>query len=222
MEAQIGKYHNLVWPGTSPAYISPQQKTFRWLDWPMGDPYNANDYATVAGEPKDQSKAEVVAAVVNLTNIYSGGEVRFDWYRDRDKKLLFTFKHTVPSPSSKGYDYWSWYSVFSWIGKFPHEINEPGGYIVQITSSWGNQAIDFVVEGISITKIVAEISSDPAYPKGEGWVKVNITGIGSGMYAVTDNDAEILRESYNAGTGSTWTKYFKMLPGTHKVCAGEI
>lgn len=157
----FGKYHNLVWPGDSPAYISPGQTDFYWRNYPMGDPYDSTYYATVAGEPVSESKSEVPSVAVNFENIYSGGTVTMKWYKASTGELLYSYSHTIPDPSDEGYDYWSWYSIFSWIGKFSHEIDTPGQYYVEINSPWKDTTRHFnVIEeqpdvGFTITGVQA-------------------------------------------------------------------
>ncbi len=140
-EFYFGEYHNLH--SGSPPYLSPQQTAFSWFDYPMGDPYNADDYATVVGEPLANSRAEVPSQLFIARNIFSGGSVTGTWYRDRDKKVLYTFTIPIPDPSTQGYTYWDWYAVWSWIGKFPHEMSEPGHYFVTVETTWGSHTHDF-------------------------------------------------------------------------------
>lgn len=157
----FGRYHNLVWPGDSQAYISPEQTDFNWKNYPMGDPYNSTYYATVAGESVSESKSEIPSVAVNFENLYSGGTVTMKWYKASTGELLYTYSHTIPDPSDRGYDFWEWYSVFSWIGKFSQEIDTPGQYYVEIESPWKDTTKHFdVVEtqpdvGFAITGVQA-------------------------------------------------------------------
>lgn len=159
----FGKYHNLVWPGNSKAYITPEQDSFSWDDYPMGDKNNPDDYATVAEEPVSISKAEICSVITNYKYLTTGGTVAHKWYKNSNNDLLFTFEQTIPNPQSYGYDYWEWYSIFSWIGKFPSEIDEPGEYYVHVTSPWNSNYIYFTVEETNledITKITDNTKSD--------------------------------------------------------------
>jgi len=141
---QFGKYHNMNC-STAPWTIYPQQTKFQFADYPWGDPDNPDDYATVECEPQSLSRAEMCAAMFNLSNIYEGGRVSFSWYRDRDKLNFLTIRFDVPDPNEYGYEYWEWFSVACWTGKFPIEISEPGHYFVVIESPWGNRTVDFDV-----------------------------------------------------------------------------
>lgn len=141
IEFYFGKYHNLH--SGQPPTLSPQQFSFDFNDYPMGDSYNPDDYATSIDEPLSQSKAEVPAQLFIIRNLTEGGSFTGTWYRDRDKKILYQFTYPIPSPQSQGYDYWNWYAIWSWIGKFPHEMNEPGHYFVTLNTTWANRTIDF-------------------------------------------------------------------------------
>ena len=141
---QFGKYHNMNC-STGPWQIYPQQTSFNFSEYPWGDNDNENDYATVACEPQSQSRAEMCAVLFNLANLYEGGRVTFRFYRDRDKLNFFTIKIDVPHPGEEGYEYWVWFSVAAWVGKFPTEIAEPGHYFVTVESPWGNRTVDFDV-----------------------------------------------------------------------------
>ena len=64
--------------------------------------------------------------------------------------------HIVPPPGD--YEYWEWYSVYSWIGYFSHEINEPGDYYVVIESSWlPSHRIDFRVNDFEVVDLCGKI-----------------------------------------------------------------
>jgi len=47
------------------------------------------------------------------------------YYNIATNKLLFESDFDIPEPSTKGYTYWTWYRIFSWIGHCSWEINEP-------------------------------------------------------------------------------------------------
>lgn len=170
---QIGKYHSLSLPASGGFVISSQQSSFNWADWPMGDPYNADDYATVVGEPQAQSRAEMPAFVSTVNYIYTGGTMKHTWYRDKDNTVIFQTSYTVPDPKSQGWEYWIWYSICSWTGKFPHEIYEPGRYRVVSETSWGTSTTTYCVLGPATV--------DVRVAKGAGTINVykNGTYIGS-------------------------------------------
>jgi len=152
----LGKYHSATSSGNSPADVY-ETRTFNLKDYPLGDNFNSNDYATNIGEPKEQSKSEMAIAIFNVFDIYSGGTVNMKWYSDYDDALMFSKDYAIPDPKTKGYTYWKWYTVYTWIGHFPkgtssqypHEINKEGTYRVVITTSWKNAEIAFTVNGCS-------------------------------------------------------------------------
>lgn len=150
----IGKYHSLSWDGSSPASV-PSQTSFDLADWPFGDAFNELDYAVVANEPISQSRSEIVIAVFNIYSLYSGGTVTFNWRKEKDDSLLHSIDYYIPSPSTQGKEYWSWYSAMSWIGYFPCEINEVGGYYVDILSPWHSQRIYFDAIGTSYIDFIS-------------------------------------------------------------------
>lgn len=147
----IGRYHSLLWDGSSPASV-PMQTQFDLADWPFGDAFNQLDYAVVANEPISQSRSEIVIAVFNIYSLYSGGTVTFDWRREKDDSLLHSIDYYIPPPSQ---EYWSWYSVMSWVGYFPCEINEVGGYYVDILSPWHSDRIYFDAVGTSYIDFIS-------------------------------------------------------------------
>lgn len=139
----IGRYHSFYWDGQSPAYISTQTE-FNLADWPFGDAFNELDYAIALNEPVSQSRSEMVIVVFNIYNLYSGGTVTFEWYKEEGDLWLNSIDYYIPNPSQ---EYWSWYSVMSWMGHFPCEINEVGRYYVDILSPWHSQRLYFDVTG---------------------------------------------------------------------------
>ena len=149
----MGGYHSLAWDFSSPASV-PMQTEFNLADWPFGDAFNQLDYAVAPNEPISQSRSEIVIAVFNIYSLYSGGTVTFDW-RKEDGSLLHSVDIYIPHPSTQGKEYWSWYSVMSWVGYFPCEINEVGGYYVDILSPWHSQRIYFDAMGTSYIDFVS-------------------------------------------------------------------
>jgi hypothetical protein len=93
----------------------------------------------------------VVALYAQDQDLYTGTTIKFEWYRERDNKLLFTHKYDLPNPPS-GY-YWDWYYAYSYIGWVDWEINENGYYYVKISDSarGTTRTIRFLVTGITST-----------------------------------------------------------------------
>lgn len=144
-ETYIGKYHDAVWDKTSPANVI-NQNSFNLKEYePIGNKYNSKDYAKVIGEPKLESRSEIPIAIFNLYSLSNGGTVRMDWYKEGTNKRLYTFTHTIPNPKSKGYDYWAWYTIYSWVGYFPSEIDTTGRYKAIVSSPFGGNTIYFSV-----------------------------------------------------------------------------
>lgn len=140
----LGEYHSLN-IDTKP-YSIPSKTTFDLNNYmPIGSGSNSSDYAKVAGESWAQSRTEVIVSLIVFRNINKGGHIKFQYYKDKDSKLLYTFDYDIPSPSTKHYDYWGWYAVYAWVGHFRHEINEAGTYHVVITTDWGNQSFPFTI-----------------------------------------------------------------------------
>ena len=137
---KLGKYHDLK-NGTPPTIVT--ENTFDFNGWIMGDTYNSTDYALDAFEPLSNSRAEVVAQLI--TGITVGGTVNWKWYRNSDNKLIADITRSVPTPSSGE----AWAAC--WIGKFPHEIDRPGLYHVDITNPWLSYVVTytFTMSGIA-------------------------------------------------------------------------
>lgn len=155
-ETYIGKYHDAVWDKASPANVI-NQNSFNLKEYePIGNKYNGKDYAKVIGEPKLESRSEIPITIFNLYSLSNGGTIRMDWYKEGSNKRLYTFTHTIPNPKSKGYDYWAWYTVYSWVGYFPNEIDSIGRYKAIVSSPFGGNTIYFsVVDVVRNEKIEA-------------------------------------------------------------------
>lgn len=120
----------------------PVENTFILEDWPTGDTYNPNDYATEPCEPVANSRSEMVAHLLTFYDLTEVGTIYWKWYRDRDSKLLFQLTYTI-----QGTPPWSWYQVYTWLGKFPNEICETGNYHLDITTPWVNITYHFTIIG---------------------------------------------------------------------------
>lgn len=55
------------------------------------------------------------------------------YYNSATNRLLFESDFDIPEPSTKGYKYWNWYRIYSWIGHCSWEINEPMNIRVDVT-----------------------------------------------------------------------------------------
>jgi len=55
------------------------------------------------------------------------------YYNIATNRLLFESDFDIPEPSTKGYTYWTWYRIYSWIGHCSWEINEPMNIQVNVT-----------------------------------------------------------------------------------------
>lgn len=131
----FGEYHSGNFDGSSPATVN-SQTTFDLKNYmPIGDPYNSNDHAESSNtccESWSEARTEVALAVVNLGTIYDGGSITFNWFHP-DGSKMFGITQPIPDPSP---NYYMWVSAYSWIGHFPHEINTPGTYRVDISTSF--------------------------------------------------------------------------------------
>jgi hypothetical protein len=117
----------------SPSFISAPEI---WLETPVFD----LSYTTI--------DHEVAVVLVNLTDITGNRRVQFDWYRDRDSRLVHSNIYLIPPTGSGGP--WAWYYCFSYIGWTPWEISEDGGYRVSIqVEGVGSTTIAFSVVGIT-------------------------------------------------------------------------
>jgi hypothetical protein len=74
---------------------------------------------------------EVAVYQATFFNIYDGGVVTIRWKKP-DGTVIYTTTYSIPDPSSFGYDYWSWYYVYSYIGYVPWEIYSNGTYSVEL------------------------------------------------------------------------------------------
>ena len=104
---------------------------------------------------------EVVVAILYASDLPGGRsyDVHHKWYWDRDAKLLFDFACTIPDPWNYGWDYWSWYYVYSYIGYVPWEIWENGDYHVDlIVTGRSSQTLNFAVIGIVGESQVSEFA----------------------------------------------------------------
>jgi hypothetical protein len=111
-------------------------------------PLEVQDATTLFDLSGMTKNREVVLAYYQPCNLYQRTTVKFEWYRKRDSKLLYTYSYNIPSPPPDYY--WPWYGVFSYIGYCDWEINENGDYHVKITDSakGTSRTIDFLVVGI--------------------------------------------------------------------------
>ena len=137
----MGKYHDLVVelnPDGSLKrlpYFKEETNVFIWDEYPMGDPYNPDDYATTWGEPRDKSRAEMVAVVINIEGyVCDEAKFKFEWYYSNGECFYDSNWLTLPKPP-EGSCY-AFATAVSWVGKFPHEINKPGDYYVIVKSTY--------------------------------------------------------------------------------------
>lgn len=109
-------------------------------------PLDIWDSATLFDLSTITKNHEVVVALVNVrTDGPYSLTFNFKWYRDRDSALLYKY---IASTSAS---YAAEQSAFSYIGWVPHEINENGGYHVDISVTGTytfNYTLNFTVSGI--------------------------------------------------------------------------
>ena len=89
-----------------------------------------NDYAV---------NNEAIAVLLNLFDFGADytTNVNFRWYRLSDGEKVIEWDTTLGPASAQGYEYWSWWSIVSWIGKCGWEIREVGVYQCVITVNGG-------------------------------------------------------------------------------------
>jgi hypothetical protein len=119
----VGKYWDLVAACNS---ISPQTSVFKFTDWPKGNAYISDDYATICGEAPAISKSEIVAF-----SLVSNAGVRSE---DINIKHYDSFRRKFYEYSSSA----NWDAVATWTGRFgeitaPMEIFSPGRYNMDFT-----------------------------------------------------------------------------------------
>ena len=157
----IGKYHQASKNNGNAPFSVPSTTTFDLKDYPLGDPFNDNDYAAVMEESVSQSKSEVVITIVNFGRLETGGSTLIKYSDPGDvSKFLFEYSIDIPDPNSQSWCiwdtcWWDWYSVSAWIGHFNHEItlDDPVTeehfqqlmYLVQIQTPWGSEGKWFKV-----------------------------------------------------------------------------
>ena len=142
----LGKYHNAYVGLDEGVKVVPLEYVFDLQEYkPIGNGHDTTDFAKVLGEPRHLSRTEIPIIIVNMGALYNGGFINYRWYRDEDNKLLFSWTHMIPDPSTEGEEYWAWYSTYTWLGYFSHEIDRVGDYHVDISSSWGNERVDFEI-----------------------------------------------------------------------------
>lgn len=90
---------------------------------------------------------ELVCALISFGHTDQQVNIVFNWYRDSDGALLFSYAYTIPaSPYGTYYTYW-W--VTAWIGYVPAEIWQNGSYHVDcICSPGGTFTKSFTITGI--------------------------------------------------------------------------
>lgn len=76
---------------------------------------------------------EVVVALLTLRDARAGATaIRFRWFRDRDRKLLFEYVWNISAIAG------GWFYAYSFIGRVDWEIAENGLYLVEVEVSGAN------------------------------------------------------------------------------------
>ncbi|GEM_PF-4959342 len=166
---------------------------------PLGTP-NANNWpclAEITGATTSFNLStitpdhEVAVSLYTLQDFNYGTTITFQWYNPQNQ-LMYNGAINIPSPSSEGYPYWSWYYVYGYIGYLNNgqvnqqglpEIEADGNYYVVITNSatGQSQTIPFTVTGIPLT--VGITPASPTVSSGQTEVLTANPSGGSGIYS---------------------------------------
>lgn len=167
-----GRYHDFTQAPRAPDLpggFDTRASTFELSLAAEGDPFDEDDYAEFPFEPFSESRAELVACVFEITDVETEVTATQQWTDLSDGSVMYTNETTVPPPEEEGLDRYGSVYWYSWVGRFPGEIEGPGEYQVTVEAPTGTRS--------RTVEVVDDTAQEPDLPADTETFEIELRGI---------------------------------------------
>lgn len=93
---------------------------------------NETDTIDLVDYPPSTECFYTLSTLLNFRNTQPV-HVKHEFIKERTAESLFVYEYDIPIPETYGYRTYPCFGTYAYIGHFPHEINEPGSYLCEIS-----------------------------------------------------------------------------------------